>query len=270
LPGLDTIVAHATQVRPEHRYPSVRAMKEHVLAILGASASHCTQPILQRIPSVAPSIQPSTLQAAPTAPAVSLGTTTLPSAGNTTARGSVGKIVLAMTGILSITALLGVTNVALFAYKACMDQPLLQPATPPMADNAPAPVTAPTAPLRKLNGWLYMAAAEGAPFWSAQQVHSTLDPAVRDFEICYEQTVPASLRFDGAIYLVVTPATNGVIDDVMCSVIVDGKNKESEVCGCLEGRAGALRFPPPTGRLGLLRTGAITVTLKTRKKAEPK
>ena len=275
LPGLDTVVAMATQVRPENRYPSVRAMKEHMLATLGGLAMHGTQPILQAVPSVAPPyaipssppVPQTMMHTGPTAPAVSLGAT-MPSATQAAPRGSVGKIVLAVTGILSITVLLALTIVGVFAYKTCVDQPWLQPATPPMAENAPAPGTTPTAPLRKLNGWLYLAGANGAPFWSAQQVRSTVDPAVRDFEICYEEHVPVSKRFDGSIYLTISPATNGVIEDVMCSVIVDGKNKESEVCGCLERAAGSLRFPPPTGRLGLLRTGPITITLKTRKKAE--
>ncbi len=271
-PRIDDLVAWATRVRPADRVPSARAFQQALTSVLGGTGGSGTQPIAivpsasLPAPSANSAMTPATLGMPPgwsQTPASQVATVQpAPKQGS-----SVGKIILGVTGILSLTVLLGITVVMIFTYKACVDQPWMQPPDP--AVTAPVETVAPR-PVPPTRGWLYLRSVQPGHFWTEHQLRSAVEPEVAGFEACYEKHVAETDRFDGNVHLTIHPTTNGAIAQTSCDVIVKGKRQpEDEMCSCISGRASAVRVPKPTGKLGLLRTGPFVVDLGTRKQRKP-
>jgi serine/threonine-protein kinase len=281
--NLDDVAAWATRVRPQERAPSARALQQGLLSTLGAGTSHGTQPI-PMVPSTPASyVAPPPATSPPGYPTVAMTHETAlsqtPPPQSTTQpsprRGSsTGKIILAVTAILSVTILIGITIVMGFAYKACTDQPWMQPPSP-VAEN-PTQQTQPPSevrpkPIPPTNGWVFLSSVQPGHFFTEHQIRNAVDPAVADFESCYEKHVPMSERFDSLVLLTLMPTTQGAIAQVSCDVMVNRKRRpDDELSSCLSSKAAALTLPRPTGKLGLLRTGPVLVQLGTRKTQKKK
>lgn len=268
--SLDEVVAWATRVRPQERAPSARALQQALLSNLdagGAGASRGTQPI-PMVPSTpaASYVAPPSVTSPPFSPTMAMShaaafsqtpppqSATLPSPR----RSSTGKIILAVTAILSVTVLIGTTIVMGFAYKACTEQPWMQP---PSDTHRPASTARPKA-IPPTNGWMFLSSVQPGHFWTEHQIRSVIEPEVAGFESCYEKHVPRSERFDSHISLTLIPTTAGHVTQLSCAVIVDGKLRpDDEFSSCVLSKAAALTLPPPTGKLGLLRTGPVLVQL---------
>jgi len=286
--SLDEIVAWATRVRPHDRAPSARSLQQSLVAALGTAGGRGTQPI-PVVPSVPPGQPVSPMgpvpPQAPSQPQAAMFQTTPATVAMTNPAlsqtppsqvatiqpapkqgWSVGKMILGVTGILSVTVLLGLTIVMVFAYRACVDQPWMQPPDPAAAAAPEPTTTAAPRPIPPTNGWLYLQSIQPGHFWTEHQLRIAIEPEVAGFESCYEKHIPKQKRFDGFIALTLHPTTTGRVSQVSCSAIAGGKNlQEHELCNCISSKASALIVPKPTGKLGLLRTAPFIVSLGTRK-----
>jgi len=268
-PRIDDVVAWATRVRPSDRVPSARSLQQALTTVLGAAGGSGTQPIAVVPSSSVPAPASAHAALTPATIGMSAGWSQTPASQVATVQppprqgSSVGKIILGVTGILSLTVLLGITVVMIFTYKACVDQPWMQPPDPAAA----APVeTLPPRPVPPTRGWLYLRSVQPGHFWTEHQLRSAIEPEVAGFESCYEKHVAEKDRFDGNVYLTIQATTSGAVSRTSCSVIAGGENRrEDELCSCISGRASAMRVPKPTGKLGPLRTGPFIVDLEARK-----